>query len=111
MSFSKAWLAAPALCVVLVVAAALGGGCSSNSNGNGSSSGGVSGPGICLSACDKPCGSDSDCDTSNGELCCDYGSAGKVCQSAKSCPKFCGSDTDCLTSMGQACERARSRAP
>jgi len=110
MSFSKAWLAAPALCVVLVVAAALGGGCSSNSNGggngsSGSGSGGASGPGICLSSCDKPCGGDGDCDTSNGELCCDYGSAGKVCQDAKSCPKFCGSDQDCMTSMGQACEK------
>jgi hypothetical protein len=114
MSFSKAWLAAPALCIALIVAAALGGGCSSNSNGSGSSgsgSGGASGPGICLSSCDKPCGADSDCDTSNGELCCDYGSAGKVCQNAKSCPKFCGSDQDCMTSMGQACEKVSLSSP
>jgi len=114
MSFSKAWLAAPALCVLLVLIGSLGGGCSSNSNGGGSSgsgSGGASGPGICLSACDKPCGSDNDCDTSNGELCCDYGSAGKVCQAAKSCPKFCGSDTDCQTSMGQACEKVSLSSP
>lgn len=115
MGFSKAWLAAPALVVLLSIAGALGGGCSSTNGGGGSSGSGSggssSGPGICLSACDKPCGSDSDCDTSNGELCCDYGSAGKVCQSAKSCPKFCGSDTDCLTSMGQACEKVSLSSP
>ena len=37
MSVSKAWLAAPALCVLLILIGSLGGGCSSNSNGGGSS--------------------------------------------------------------------------
>ncbi len=107
MNFSKAaWLVTSVLGVLLV--SAWSGGCSSSSSGGSPNSVGNTAPGVCTDTCDKPCGSDNDCNTANGELCCDYSSigngAGKVCQAAKSCPTFCAQDTDCQTSMGQACE-------
>ncbi len=106
MNFSKAAWLTSVLGVLLV--SAWSGGCSSSSGGGSPNSVGNTAPGVCTDSCDKPCGSDNDCNTANGELCCDYSSvgngAGKVCQAAKSCPTFCGQDTDCQTSMGQACE-------
>src|SRR5262249_36634740 len=42
---------------------------------------------------------------SKGQLCCDYGSGGKICQDAKSCPRFCAEDSTCETTSGQACVR------
>src|SRR5579859_118050 len=63
----------------------------------------TTGQAVCAAACAKPCSQDSDCQTSSGELCCDYGSAGKVCQSAASCPQFCANDTTCDSATGQAC--------
>lgn len=103
MSLRKTWYAA---LVLIVVASAWFGGCSSSSSngGSGTSSGG-NGPGVCQATCNKACGQDSDCDTSSGELCCDYGANGKVCQNAKTCPKFCTNDSNCQTASGQACER------
>jgi hypothetical protein len=107
MNFRKAW---PVVVVAgLILVATTWSGCSgsNSSNGNGSSgsgSGGTNGPGICEPTCNKACGVDNDCDTSNGELCCDYGTNGKVCQDAKSCPRFCTDDSACNTTMGQACE-------
>ena len=82
MTGRRLW--ATSLVFVFVVSLALvcTGGCSSSSNGGINSS--VGGPGVCESTCPKPCVADSDCQTSNGELCCDYGAAGKVCQSASS---------------------------
>jgi len=65
---------------------------------------GGNGPGVCEPTCDKACLQDNDCDTSSGQLCCDYGSNGKVCKDAKSCPRFCTDDSACNTTMGQACE-------
>src|SRR5579859_4403686 len=96
-----------ALAFAVGVAVAWSGGCSgSNNNGNAAGPvgpGGADGTGICLSSCDKSCNVDNDCNTNMGELCCDYGSGGKVCQSAASCPIFCSSDTKCDTTMGKAC--------
>src|SRR5207237_358368 len=85
----------------------IGAGCSSSSSGG---TGTVptttsTGQGTCAATCDKPCGSDQDCNTSQGELCCDFGETGKICQNAKSCPKFCHDDSTCETAMGQACVR------
>src|SRR4051794_14490297 len=95
--------------VFLVLGACSGG----SNNGGGAGTGGGSagtggpppgtGPGLCTAACDKFCSTDQDCNTSSGELCCDFGEKGKICQNAKFCPKFCSSDNMCETSMGQAC--------
>jgi hypothetical protein len=107
MNIRKVWLGLFVLGAVL----ALFGGCSSGGTGNsdgGSGSGssiGSPGSGICEDSCPKACGQDGDCDTSTGQLCCDYGAGAKFCQGAKSCPKFCSSDSVCDTSMGQACVR------
>ena len=51
------------------------------------------GTGLCESTCAKTCGSDSDCETSQGELCCDYGAAGKACSQASACPIMCTDDS------------------
>ena len=67
---------------------------------SGSDAGGI---GICTLSCSKSCMSDVDCQTNNGELCCHYGSAGNVCQSASSCPQYCTSNSMCDTAHGQAC--------
>ena len=42
-----------------------------------------------------------------GDLCCDHGSQGKICQSAASCPRFCSADNQCQTAMSEACVRFR----
>jgi hypothetical protein len=62
------------------------------------------GTGICEATCAKTCSSDSDCETSMGELCCDYGSAGKSCTQASQCPITCTDDSKCDSTKGQACE-------
>jgi hypothetical protein len=99
--------------VLVVGAIALFAGCSGSIAANadagtgGNADSGVatvqSGSGICLPSCDRSCNVDNDCDVNDGELCCDYGSGGKVCQAATACPMFCTSDTTCDTSTGQAC--------
>src|SRR5262252_4993457 len=61
--------------------------------------------GICADTCPKVCGVDNDCDVTRGELCCDHGSLGKICQSAASCPRFCTSDQMCQTTQSEACVR------
>jgi hypothetical protein len=63
------------------------------------------GEGLCEATCAKTCGSDSDCNTSQGELCCDYGQAGKACSPAAQCPIACTDDSKCDPTKGQACER------
>src|SRR5215467_14861124 len=63
------------------------------------------GTGLCEATCAKSCGSDSDCETSQGELCCDYGQAGKACSQASACPITCTDDSKCDPTKGQACER------
>ncbi len=63
------------------------------------------GEGLCEATCAKTCGSDSDCNTSQGELCCDYGQAGKACSPAAQCPISCTDDSKCDSTKGQACER------
>jgi len=63
------------------------------------------GTGLCEPTCAKTCGSDSDCETSQGELCCDYGAAGKSCSPASACPIMCTDDSRCDPTKGQACER------
>ncbi|HEY4393737.1 MAG TPA: hypothetical protein VGP64_06725, partial [Polyangia bacterium] len=63
------------------------------------------GTGLCEPTCAKNCSSDSDCETSQGELCCDYGAAGKSCSQASACPIACTDDTKCDPTKGQACER------
>src|SRR5882672_12237762 len=101
MNVRKVWLGL----FLIGVALALFGGCSSGGSGNSSSDGGVlgapPGSGICADSCPKACGQDGDCDTSLGQLCCDYGAGAKFCQGAKSCPKFCSSDSTCDTATGQ----------
>src|SRR5579872_7139581 len=66
--------------------------------------------GVCASSCDKACTADQDCNTGVGELCCDFGSRGKICQSAKSCPKLCTGNTDC-TAAGQSCAKTTFASP
>jgi hypothetical protein len=85
---------------ILAVAVA----CNSSSSGNTGGPGGPGGPGVCASACAKSCAADQDCDTTSGELCCNYGNGNAACAQAKSCPKFCTDDTACDTTTGQACE-------
>src|SRR5690242_14679581 len=90
----------------LVVAAAVwaawfGVGCKGKSN-TAVVSGGL---GFCADTCPKTCGVDNDCDVTRGELCCDHGELGKICQSAASCPRFCSSDQQCQTTESEACVR------
>ena len=61
------------------------------------------GKGYCEETCNKDCASDSDCETSQGDLCCDLGSAGKACLPAKSCPKHCSGDANCDAKNGEVC--------
>jgi hypothetical protein len=61
--------------------------------------------GICADTCPKECNQDNDCDVTRGELCCDHGGLGKICQSAASCPRFCTADSQCQTTMSEACVR------
>jgi len=69
------------------------------------------GVGYCETTCSKSCGQDSDCDTSRGELCCDYGDAGKSCAQASQCPIACSDDSACNTMSGQACVRVDLSIP
>jgi hypothetical protein len=69
------------------------------------------GTGICQDTCAKTCSADSDCDTSTGELCCDYGTAGKACSQAAQCPIMCTDDSKCDPTKGQACERVDLSLP
>ena len=113
MAFTRSFGRGALVALVAGVAFAMFGGCSST-GGTGGDAGTVGtgeniGPGICQTACDKSCNVDNDCNTQNGELCCNYGAAGKVCQSAASCPIFCASDTSCQTGMGQACVERSAR--
>jgi len=73
-------------------------GCSSTGGANG----GDAGASICGSSCQTSCNADSDCNTADDELCCDYGSAGKACAPATACPIFCAGGTTCQT-PGQTC--------
>src|SRR5580692_9338537 len=83
------------------------GGCSGSSGGGdggvGSTGGLPPGTGLCESACPLSCNVDSDCQTENGQKCCDFGSGGKVCELASDCPVFCTSDSMCQEAQGQAC--------
>ncbi|HEV8551563.1 MAG TPA: hypothetical protein VGQ57_21090, partial [Polyangiaceae bacterium] len=109
------WKSSKALGLITLIGLSWGllGGCSTKSDdddsrgsageGNSGGSGPAPGKGICQSACAKSCSGDTDCDTSNGELCCNLGSAGKVCSPASSCPRFCADDTKCDTKAGEAC--------
>jgi hypothetical protein len=86
---------------ISIVAAA----CSSKSSNNSGGGNPQGGPGICADSCLKACGSDSDCNPGEGELCCDYGADGKACMEASKCPRFCASDAKCDTTKGEACLR------
>jgi hypothetical protein len=102
------WKACCVLVFGLGAAVAWMGGCSGSSGGGtpvGADGGPISGAGICQDTCPKDCAVDQDCQTSQGQLCCNYPSGGNICQDAKSCPKFCASDSTCDTTMGQACVR------
>ncbi len=78
-------------------------GCSSGSST--SANGTPAGAGHCDDKCLKACGSDSDCDPSKSELCCDFGANGKACTDASVCPRFCASDSKCDAANGEACLR------
>ena len=102
-NYSKAF----GLVAMLGVSWASLGGCSTKGDDEGGAAGDGSGPssstGICQSSCQKSCSGDTDCDTSNGELCCSLGTAGKICQPAAACPRFCSADSKCDTKSGEAC--------
>lgn len=93
------------------------GGCESKAGGGGAVSpgGGVGGAGgggaTCRDSCPKSCTSDADCDLSDGEICCSYGSVGAACVEAKDCPRFCDSDATCDSSEGEICCRTSLVAP
>ncbi len=59
--------------------------------------------GFCADSCPKDCHSDNDCDTTKGDLCCEYPGVGATCQSAMTCPRICQSDNMCKSD--QACVR------
>jgi hypothetical protein len=65
----------------------------------------TNGLGVCADTCPKICNVDNDCDVTHGELCCDHGGLGKICQSAASCPRFCTNDQQCQTTQSEACVR------
>ncbi len=88
-----------------------GGGGKGGSAGKGGSSGTASGDGICQASCAKACTSDSSCNTSQGELCCDLGDPGKICMPAVDCPRFCEDDSTCGTSSGEACALVNLSTP
>ncbi len=100
--------------VALGSALALSSACSSGGSGGNGGSGGSgtgasgsgtmlpAGTGICEASCPKDCTSDNDCQTSQGELCCDIG-VGKICADAQECPRFCTDDSKCDTANGEAC--------
>lgn len=100
MRFRRLWVIG-----VLAMVGAVGVVFESCSSSNGATSG--NGEGVCQASCPKACSVDNDCDTSNGQLCCDYTPAneGKWCQAASTCPRFCSSDSTCDTSQSQACVR------
>jgi hypothetical protein len=96
-------------CLVL---ACVAGGCNtSDSNNNNNNNTGPTGPGMCQASCPKSCVLDHDCETNQGQLCCDYGAGAKVCQNAQGCPRFCTTDSTCDTSTGQACVRTSLQSP
>jgi hypothetical protein len=97
MITKKAFAVAFAITAIGIVVA-----CSSDNKNNNTA---FAGQGLCMSTCAKPCSGDQECNTNLGELCCDYGNGGKICQNAKACPKFCENDSTCETSTGQACVR------
>jgi len=76
---------------------------SSGKGGSAGKGGGTSGDGTCQPTCAKACATDNDCETSQGELCCDYGEPGKICTAAVQCPRHCADDSACNTSEGEAC--------
>src|SRR6188768_1887547 len=69
------------------------------------------GKGYCQDTCDKDCSSDSDCETSQGDLCCDLGSAGKTCLPARACPKHCSGDSSCDVKNGEVCAKVSLSIP
>ncbi|HEX2678093.1 MAG TPA: hypothetical protein VHM19_15670, partial [Polyangiales bacterium] len=100
ISYSKLWV----LAVVSMFVVSCGGG---GGGGVGSAAGSEStlATGLCADTCPKPCATDNDCMTANGELCCDFGADGKACTDAKACPRQCESDSKCDTFHGEACVR------
>lgn len=78
-------------------------------NGGNGGNGGVA---QCTSAqnCPRSCANDSDCNTDDGQVCCNYGSNfGNACVNADFCAhRFCQSDSDCATDDGEACCRFTS---
>ncbi len=68
-------------------------------------------PGVCADSCPKACADDDECDTADGELCCDYAEHGKACVSAPMCPRFCDDDSRCNLQSGEACLRPTLDAP
>lgn len=65
----------------------------------------LSSSGRCADTCPAACSVDNDCNTAQGQLCCDFGGDGKACVAASACPRFCSSDSQCDTMSGQACLR------
>ncbi len=91
------------LAAALVVSGSGVSGCSGGSPSTTSSNELVAG--VCADTCLKACSVDGDCDSSTGEVCCDYGDDGNACVPAIECPRFCSADDDCESSDGEACLR------
>lgn len=93
----------PARSVLSIVALGLVFGCSGGDEQRTSPI--TSDEGICLPTCLKPCQSDNDCATDEGEVCCDHGADGKACVQAADCPRFCRNDDRCDVTEGESCRR------
>jgi hypothetical protein len=92
------------LVVFMSLVASSGVGCAGRSprNAGAPADSGIAHGGVCASSCDNACATDQDCNTGVGELCCDFGERGKICQSAKACPKLCTGNSACQA-PGQSC--------
>ena len=64
---------------------------------------------VCTDArrCPKSCTADQDCETAQGQVCCDFGTNfPRACVPASFCAhEFCHSDADCATDLREACCR------
>ncbi len=105
-NFSKSVLLGSALGLCFL---ALAPGCSNDKETQGPQ-GQTSSEGVCADECLKACDTDNQCDTADGELCCDFGE-GKACVDAQACPRFCEGDNDCDIADGEACLRTTLAAP
>jgi hypothetical protein len=82
-----------------------GGGKKDKEGSDGGSTSELAAGGFCADTCPKECQGDTECDTADGELCCNFGDNGQICMPAAMCPRFCDDDVQCDTDVGEACVR------